>query len=79
MVCDLFFGAGKLPKMTVRDTKLFLDLFLNNTTVISTPDFNMLYDLFLGKNVKQFSAKNAGSIIDLFFGYGKKPTMKAKD
>jgi hypothetical protein len=33
--------------MSVRDTKLIVDLFLNDTTVVSTPDFNMLYDLFM--------------------------------
>ena len=48
MFCDLFFGPGKMPKMSVRDTKLMLDLFLNKTPVFNTSDFNMLYDLFMG-------------------------------
>ncbi len=70
MVCDLFFGPGKMQKMSVRDTKLVLDLFLNKTPVFSTSDFNMLYDLFLGKDVKPLTAKNAGTIVDLFLGFG---------
>ena len=37
-----------MPKMSVRDTKLMLDLFLNKTPVFNTSDFNMLYDLFMG-------------------------------
>jgi len=37
-----------MQKMSVRDTKLVLDLFLNKTLVFNTYDFNMLYDLFMG-------------------------------
>ena len=48
MVCDLFFGPGKMPKMSVRDTKLVVNLFLDKTPVFSTTDFNMVYDLFMG-------------------------------
>ena len=70
MVCDLFFGPGKTPKLNVRDTKIVLDLFLDRTKVFKTADFNMLYDLFLGKDVKPLTAKNAGTIVDLFLGYG---------
>ena len=36
-----------MQKMSVRDTKLVLDLFLNKTPVFNTSDFNMLYDLFM--------------------------------
>jgi len=56
--------------MSVRDTKIVVDLFLNKTPVFNTSDFNMLYDLFLGKDVKPLTAKNAGTIVDLFLGYG---------
>jgi len=70
MVCDLFFGPGKTSKLNVRDTKIVLDLFLDRTQVLKTADFNMLYDLFLGKDVKPLTAKNAGTIVDLFLGYG---------
>ncbi len=48
MVCDLFFSPGKMPKMSVRDTKLVVDMFLDKTPVFSTTDFNMVYDLFMG-------------------------------
>jgi hypothetical protein len=48
MFCDLFFGPGKMPKMSVSDTKLMLDLFLNKTPVFNTSDFNMVYELFMG-------------------------------
>jgi hypothetical protein len=34
--------------MSVRDTKIIVDLFLNKTPVFNTSDFNMLYDLFMG-------------------------------
>ena len=37
-----------MPKLSVRDTKIVLDLFLNETPVFNTSDFNMLYDLFMG-------------------------------
>jgi hypothetical protein len=47
MVCDLFFGPSKVPKMSARDSKLILDLFLDNAPVISTIDFNMVYDMFM--------------------------------
>ena len=53
MVCDLFFGPGKMPKMNVRDTKLVLDLFLDKTPVFSTSDFNMVYDLFMGEQLNK--------------------------
>ena len=48
MISDLFFGPGKIPKMSVRDTKLVVNLFLDKTPVFSTADFNMVYDLFMG-------------------------------
>ena len=59
--------------------KLVVDLFLDETLVFTTPDFNMLYDLFLGKDVKPLTAKNAGTITNLFLGYGVKPKMNIKD
>ena len=59
--------------------KLVVDLFLDETSVFTTPDFNMLYDLFLGKDVKPLTAKNAGTITNLFLGYGVKPKMNIKD
>ena len=59
--------------------KLVVDLFLDETPVFTTPDFNMLYDLFLGKDVKPLTAKNAGTITNLFLGYGVKPKMNIKD
>ena len=37
-----------MPKMSVSDTKLMLDLFLNKTPVFNTSDFNMVYELFMG-------------------------------
>ncbi len=37
-----------MPKMSLRDTKLVVDLFLDKTPVFSTSDFNMVYDLFMG-------------------------------
>ena len=33
--------------MSVRDTKIVVDLFLNKTPVFNTSDFIMLYDLFM--------------------------------
>ncbi len=51
MVGDLFFGPGKMQNLFVRDTKLVLDLFLEKKPVFKSTDFNMLYDLFLGKDV----------------------------
>ena len=57
MVCDLFFGPGKMPKMNVRDTKLVVDLFLDKTPVLSTTDFNLVYDIFMGQDVKPLTKK----------------------
>ena len=37
-----------MPKMSVRDTKLVMDLFMDKKPVFSTTDFNMVYDLFMG-------------------------------
>ena len=59
--------------------KLVVDLFLDETPVFKTPDFNMLYDLFLGRDVKPLTAKNASTIVELFLGYGLKQKMQAKD
>jgi hypothetical protein len=53
MVCDLFFNPGKMPKMSVRDTKLVVDLFLDKTPVFSASDFNMVYDLFMGDQLNK--------------------------
>ncbi len=60
-----------MQKMSVRDTKIVLDLYLDNKPVFKSADFNMLYDLFLGKDVKPLTANNAGTIVDLFFWYSK--------
>ena len=65
--------------MKPKDLKLVVDLFLDDTPVLKTPDFSMLYDLFLGRDVKPLTAKNSGTIIELFLGYGLKQKMKAKD
>jgi|PersoiStandDraft_1058852.scaffolds.fasta_scaffold444692_1 hypothetical protein len=45
---DLFFGYGKPVKIQTKESKLICDLFLNKTPVITTPNFNLLYDIFLG-------------------------------
>jgi hypothetical protein len=37
-----------MPKINARDTKLIVDLFLDKTPVLSTTDFNLVYDLFMG-------------------------------
>jgi hypothetical protein len=78
-VVDLFFDYGKQPKMNVRDTKLILDLYLDKTPVIKSPDFNMLYGLFMGAEAKPLSAKVFGTVAGLFFGYAKQQRMQAKD
>ena len=70
MVCDLFFGPGRILKMSVRDTKLVLDLFLDKKPVFKSSDFNMLYDLFLGKDVYPLTAKEFGTVANLFLGFG---------
>ena len=63
----------------MRDTKIVLDMFLDKTPVFKSADFNMLYDLFLGKEVKPLTAKNSGTIIELFLGYGLKQKMNIKN
>jgi hypothetical protein len=78
MVCDLFFGPGKMLKMSVRDTKLVLDLFLDKKPVFKSTDFNMLYDLFLSKDVYSLTAKEFGTVADLFLGYGQEKKMQVK-
>jgi hypothetical protein len=40
-------GYGKEKKMQAKDTKLMCDLFFDKTAVMTTPNFNMLYDIFL--------------------------------
>lgn len=42
--------------MNPKDLKLVMDLFLNETPVMPTTDFNMLYNLFLGQEVKPLTA-----------------------
>ena len=64
--------------MKPNDLKLVVDLFLDDTPVLKTPDFSMLYDLFLGRDVKPLTAKNASTIVELFLGYGVKPKMNIK-
>ena len=78
MVCNLFFGPGKMLKISVRDTKLVLDLFLDKKPVFKSSDFNMLYDLFLGKDVCPVTAKEFGTVADLFLGYGEEKKMQVK-
>ena len=68
-----------MPKLSVRDTKIVLDMFLDKTPVFKSANFNMLYDLFLGKEVKPLTAKNSGTIIELFLGYGLKQKMNIKN
>jgi len=63
--------------MNPKDLKLVMDLFLNETPVMPTTDFNMLYNLFLGQEVKPLTAQQFGTIVDLFLGYGKKPKILA--
>ena len=65
--------------MNQKDLKLITDLFLNDTPVMAVTDFNMLYDLFLGQEIKPLTAKEFGTIIDLFLGQGKEPKMQAKN
>ncbi len=57
--------------MSVRDTKIVVDLFLNKTPVFKSSDFNMLYDLFLGKEVKPITEGELVIFCELFFGYGR--------
>ena len=68
-----------MPKLSVRDTKIVLDMFLDKTPVFKSANFNMLYDLFLGKEVKPLTAKNSGTISELFLGYGLKQKMNIKN
>ena len=42
--------------MSVRDTKLIVDLFMDKTAVIATTEFNMLYDLFIGSPRNKMAA-----------------------
>jgi len=69
-IIDLFMGYSMKPKMQAKDSKLMCDLFLDKTPVITSPDFNILYDIFLGQESKPLTAKEFGTIIDLFLGYG---------
>ncbi len=55
------------------------DLFLSKTPVFIIPDFNMMYDIFMGKEVKLLSSKNFGKVLDLFFGPGKIQKMSVRD
>jgi len=52
---------------------------MDKTPVIKTPDFNVLYDIFLGQESKPLTPKEFGTVLDNFMGYGKKPKMQAKD
>lgn len=45
---DLFFSYGKPVKMKTNESKLICDLFFDKTPVMTTPNFNFLYDIFLG-------------------------------
>jgi len=53
------------------------DLLMDKTPVITTPDFNVLYDIFLGQESKQLTAKEFSTITDLFLGYAQKPKILA--
>jgi len=79
MIKDLLLGYGKEPKMQAKNAKLMCELFLDKTPVLSTPDFNILYDIFLGQELKPLTSKEFGTIIDLFLGQGKEPKMQAKN
>jgi len=47
------------------------DFFMDKTPVITTPDFNIIYDIFLGQELKQLNAKEFGTILDFWFiSYG---------
>jgi len=48
-IIDLFMGYGEETKLQAKNAKLVCDLFLDKTPVLSTPDFNILYDIFLGQ------------------------------
>jgi len=76
-IIDLFMGYSKKPKLQAKDSKLLCELFLDKTPVVSTPYFNFIYDIFLGQESKPLTAKEFGTIIDLFMGYSKKPKMQA--
>jgi hypothetical protein len=60
-----------MQKTSVRDTKIIVDLFLDKTPVLKSSDFNMLYDLFLAKEVKPITEGELVVFCDLFFGYGR--------
>jgi len=55
------------------------DLFMDKTPVITTPDFNVIYDIFLGQEIKPLTPKRFGTVVDLYLGYGKKPKIQAKE
>jgi hypothetical protein len=43
--------------MKAKDEKLLCDLFFNKSPVMTTPNFNFLYDIFLGPEIKEITAK----------------------
>jgi len=55
------------------------DLFMDKTPVITTPDFNIMYDIFLGQESKSLKAKQFSTILNFFTGYTEKPKVQAKD
>jgi len=55
------------------------ELFLDKTPVFSTPEFNILYDIFLGKELEPLTSKQFGTIINLFLGRNKEPELSAKN
>jgi len=76
----LFLSYGKKPKsIAAKDAKMMKILFFDKTPVITTPDFNVLYDIFLGHESKKLTAKQFDIIINLFMSYSKKPKMQFKD
>jgi hypothetical protein len=65
--------------MNARGTKLIVDLFMDSTVVLSSPYFNMMYDIFMGQDVKPLTTKEFGMVSDLFFRFGKEKKMQVKD
>lgn len=48
VVSDLYFNYGPKKELGTKDTKLMIELFLLDVAVLTTVDFNMVYDIFLG-------------------------------
>ena len=48
LMCDLFFAYTDSKPLKPIDSKLILDLFMLDSPVFNTEDFNSIYDLFMG-------------------------------